>query len=153
MERSRLYREYYRDLTPRQRNEFRANWRESPQQAERKLKEQMEANQARLSLLGRKDLKSSQIEQVWQKAEKFLARAEEYASRCSALRASDAGEAVRKEAELESGYRELCEALRRNEGKIRHTPYSATERQNLLERNSYYLSRLYAVYKRISKSK
>ena len=145
LERMRLYRKYYNDLTPAQRREYLSGKFDSPAFAEQKLQGYARANRTSASLLGRRDQMTSGIEQVWRRAEKYLAEAEKSAGGPAAT--------PQKTANLEGGYQELLAALKRAEGKIRHAPYSAIERSDLLSRNSYYLSRLQAVHKLLSKSR
>lgn len=150
--RMRLYREYYHNLSPKQRREYLANTSASSGVSEEKLREYAAANKAQSAMLGKRDLKSTEIERVWKHAEEFLARAEGYASRMKDLRASDASAAALEEAQLLSRCRELGEELKRGETQIRRTPYGAAERARMLERNNYYISRLHAMQVRISKS-
>jgi len=150
--RMRLYREYYHNLTPQQRREYLANTSASSGVSEEKLREYAAANKAQSAMLGKRDLKSTEIEKSWKQVEEFLARAEDYASRMKDLRGSNASAAALEEAQLLSRCRELSEELKRGEKQIRRTPYSATERARLLERNNYHISRLNAIKVRISKS-
>jgi hypothetical protein len=148
----RLYREYYNELTPHQRREYLTGRFDSPGDAERRLKKYAAANRTRTALLGKRDLRSSEIERAWKHADDFLTRAEDYAGRMDKLRAGDASAAAQKEAQLLAKCRELREELKRTETRIKRTPYNAAEQARLLERNNYYISRLHAVHERISKS-
>lgn len=143
-ERSRLYRKYYHDLTPVQRREFLSGRYDSPEDAERRLQGFAESNTRRDALLGRRNQKTSGLEEAWRKVDRFLARAEEAARDPSA-------DAARR-ASLLAECRGHLEALKRNEAGIKRVPYDESERRMLLERNNYYVSRLNAVQNLMSKS-
>ncbi len=144
-QRMRLYRKYYHNLTPVQRREFLSGAFTSPEAAEQQLRRHARSNRERATLLGHRDLKSSQIEQLWRRVDKFLAEAEDTA-------AGAANNPVAA-AKLTGRCSELAEELKRAESQIRHTPYDASRRNALLQRNSYYASRVHALSKLISKSK
>jgi len=139
--RMRLYRQYYKHLTPAQRQEYLSGRFDSAESAERRLKSYAEANRSEASLVGARDSKTAALEQVWRRAEKFLADAEK--------RAAEPQQKMLLESELS----ELAAALKQNEGTIRHTPYDSVEQAALLQRNAYYASRLRAMKNMISKSK
>lgn len=141
-ERMRLYRKYYHDLTPAQRREYLSGRFESPESAERSLKAYAEDNRSRSETFSRLDRKTADVENVWSRAEAFLARAESSAATAEA----------HEKAQLQADCRELLEALKSNEARITRTPYEPGERVRLLQRNSYYVSRLQAMQKVISKN-
>lgn len=151
--RMRLFRQYYHDLTPPQRSDYRAGKFESAEAAERKLKQYVRLNQSREKRLGQKQLKSAEIERVWERAEKFISEAQDFADKHAGLRARNPGLAAQKAAEMRSRCQELAEALKRTRSQIRHGFYEPAERQTRLERSSYYQSRLDAVRKLLSQSK
>lgn len=143
--RMQLYRKYYNELTPMQRREFLSGRFTSPEAAEQQLKSHARANRERSTLLGQRNVRSSQIEQLWRRVEDFLTEAEAGAAKS----AKDPAAA----SELSGRCAEFAGELKRAESQIKHTPYSPDERTALLQRNSYYASRLQALAKIISKNK
>ena len=101
----------------------------SAEAAERKLKQYIRLNQSREKRLGQKQLKSAGIERVWERAEKFISEAQDFADKHDALRAYSPGLAARKAVALRNKCRELMEALKRTRSQIRHGFYEPVERQ------------------------
>lgn len=143
--RMRLYRKYYHDLTPVQRREFLSGTFTSPEAAEQQLSRFARSNRERSALLGQRNLKSTQLEQLWRRVDKFLAEAESSAAAAAKNPAAAS--------ELAGKCAGFADELKRAESQIRHTPYDASRRNALLQRNSYYASRVQALSKLLSKNK